>query len=127
MKGKSTMKLFRYMLLVCAISIVTGCSSDAKNALINDVAIPVNEDSGYEVIAVNGKPPNRVRNDYITMVPFVVLEPGPNMIEVKQKHGSAIGKSAMPKTSTFNVVVSKNKKYRIHFENGVFSLVDEKT
>jgi hypothetical protein len=96
---------------------------DNNHALLNDVSVKITEDSGYTVIAVNGKKETRVRSNFYTVVPYVVLEPGRNTIDV-QKEMSLGSSGALPVQARFVAEVESWKEYRICLENGVFSLIE---
>jgi hypothetical protein len=114
------MKKIIYSILT--LFLLSGCTSEY--ATINDVAVRVEHNSGYRVTAINGEKEVRVKSRFVTMVPFVVVSPGKNTIEVTREAG-ADSNSSFPEKASFIATVEEGKRYRIQFIKGVFSLLEE--
>src|SRR6185369_6520257 len=56
-----------------------------RDAQINDVAVPSELDSGYMVVAIDGRPEKRVKGIINTYVPFVVIAPGEHTLTIQKR------------------------------------------
>jgi hypothetical protein len=104
--------------LVCAcvaIALMPSCSQTAK---INDVSVPIALDSGYRVVAVSGKKPERSSSSFVTVVPYVEVHPGKHLIEIEPKDGYGERKS-------FYFSPSAGTVYRIGTTENGFTLIED--
>jgi hypothetical protein len=104
--------------LVCAcvaIALMQSCSQRAK---INDVSVPIALDSGYRVVAVSGKKPERSSSSLATVVPYVEVHPGKHLIEIEPKDGNGERKS-------FYFSPSAGTVYRIGTTENGFTLIED--
>jgi len=109
----------RFALSLALLAALTGCNESNHNvALLNDVAVRVEEDSGYRVISVNGKKEKRLSSSFVTVVPFVVVDPGVHVIGVRKTETSN-------PQSSFSANFEAGKRYRIKEERGTFLLIEE--
>jgi hypothetical protein len=93
-----------------------GCVSSpanfgARHAIIDDVTDKSPYISGYCVVAVDGKPPQRAKSPTVTTIPMVMVEHG--------EHTITIGETTV--TANFEA----GKGYRIKSENGDLSVVEK--
>ncbi len=103
------------MIVVGAFSLV---GSDEK-ATINDVAVPIEMDSGYRVVEINGEAPERMSHPFVTVVPYVVIIPGKNHIEIEPVDGNG-------KRESFYFTPEAGVAYRISIkEGGGYTLVED--
>jgi hypothetical protein len=90
-----------------------------RHAIVNDVSVKAPLDSGYRVVAVDGKPAERARSAVVTVVPFVLVQAGEHKLSLEPKNGESL--AATDVTATFD----SGKRYRIQRENGVVSVIEE--
>jgi hypothetical protein len=103
-------------------TVVCGCSSlrhETPHATINDVAVRQEINTGYQLVAVDGKPVERCRSHIQTMVPYAIVAPGHHTLTLEPESGSD------NKKTLIQVNVEEGKRYRFsRRENGV-ALVED--
>jgi len=104
--------------LVCAcvaIAVIPSCSQTAK---INDVSVPIALDSGYRIVAVGGKKPERLSSSFVTVVPYVEVHPGKYLIEIEPKDGNG-------ERNSFYFSPAAGTVYRIGTTDNGFTLIED--
>ena len=96
------------------------CGHNTPNAFINEVAVPIADDSDYWVTAVDGAPATRAASKHITVVPFVILRPGEHVLTVEKK-----GQRSSSRKITGKVLISKAARYRLQVKDDKISVVEE--
>jgi hypothetical protein len=76
-------------------------------------------DSGYRLVAVDGKPVKRQDSHWVTVVPFAILEPGAHMLTLER----GIGSDA--RTTTVSVLLEAGKRYRFKAEAETVVVVED--
>jgi len=115
------MCLFRDVcLFITVIALSSSCRNDSS-AAINDVSVKVADNPGYSVTAVDGKPPKRRSNALVTVVPYVLLEPGHHVLTIRSDS------SADPdeREYTLEADVQKSQSYDLVFRDGTPSLAPQ--
>ena len=113
------MRTFFSLCLLVSLGLLAslaGCSMQPRQAMINDVAIPQAMDAGYRVVAVDGEPADRARDEIQTLAPYVVLEPG--------THTLTLESSETKQRTAITAEVEPDKHYRIALEAGTPVLVE---
>jgi len=93
-----------FLLLMCLMS-VAGCRATARQARINDLAVPHPLNSGYQIVSVDGAPESRAAGKVATVIPMVLVNPGSHTFSV------TLPRQTTPKTVT--AYVEADKEYRI--------------
>jgi hypothetical protein len=70
-----------------------GCSTvgglfPANKAIVNDCASKLAVESGYRIAEVDGKAAERARSGVVTVVPFVLAEPGEREFTLETRGGN---------------------------------------
>ena len=116
--------MIRIIYLLFCVGLLTACSPKVKNsAFINDVSIRFADDSGYRIVGINGQKEVRVESSFVSMVPYVVLEPGRNTIVVEKKEYLEGSAQILPR-ATFVAEVESGKTYKIVPAESSFGLVE---
>ncbi|ATC65457.1 hypothetical protein CMV30_16730 [Nibricoccus aquaticus] len=125
---------FTLLVLLCAFS--AACTSHkpealAQTASINDLAPFWDEDIvngsrwAFEVIAVNGRLPQRAQHPIATMIPYVVTPAGSYLLKVKTtRTPSADIKREVVEFMTVQATLEPGKHYRLAFRDGLLALVE---
>jgi len=80
----------------------------------------------YEVISVDGAPPERMRHGFIiTVVPLVVVKSGVHEVELK-KEDRASDPKGTPETFLIKTEIESGEKYRIIEVDGEPQIIKEK-
>ncbi len=104
--------------LVVAITLA-GCSSSPRSAYINDVSVRASDDTGYQIIEVDGTAMKRQRGSFVTYVPLGLVEPGTHTFVLQRKDAS-------DDKLVISGVVEANKKYRLATcDDGAIQLVED--
>ena len=104
---------------------ILGCPSPSdpfpqNKAIINDIAVRQSLDSGYRVIAVDGKPEERANSPHIiTVAPVVLVDGGEHTLTLESQ-----GDKKLP-NKTLVAVFEATKRYRIKKDGPVFSVVED--
>ena len=77
----------RYLPLILLLCLAACSGDDYSSAKINDVSVPVQLDTGYRVVSVDGKAPDRQSSQFVTMVPYVLVNAGEHAIVVESDAG----------------------------------------
>jgi hypothetical protein len=107
--------------VICVIAIaLCGCVSITprtadSHAIVNDVT---GTDVEYQVVAVDGKPVERLGSFFSirTVVPYVVVEPGTHSLSLMPRSGE---------TMTVSASFAAGKRYRLNQENDVVTVVED--
>ena len=108
------------MLLGIAALGCTATAVPADKAVVNDVAVPAALDSGYRITKVDGKLVERARSQFVSVVPFVLLDEGEHTLSLQAASGKSLPDTAV--TATFEV----GKRYRLKKDGDVVSVVADK-
>jgi len=109
------------LLLVVGVTLC-GCSvsqTPGPHATINDVAAKPQLDSGYRLIAVDGRPVERARSALATVVPFALVEPGRRALTLEAKRDPAL------EHVTISAELEEGKRYRFAVEGGNIVVVED--
>ena len=107
-------------LAACACASCESSTPAAPHAVINDVAVKHTVDSGYHLVAVDGKPVERVQSDgLITYVPLAIVEPGTHTLSLEPRDGST------PEVTTVTTTLEAGKRYRFKRENNSVTVVED--
>jgi hypothetical protein len=124
LKRNSTDAIVKHMkttAIVVAILVAAGCIQQQKSrALINDVSLRQEMDSGYTVVKVDGQPVERVSGKVMTMLPCAIVAPGTHSITVRPKSSSNSEDEDVSITATF----AADKSYRIASNDGQLSIIE---
>ena len=110
------------VLTLVIVLAVCGCSSlrhQTPHAIINDVAVGQESDTGYHLAAVDGKPVERQRSHINTVVPFAIVAPGHHTLILEPKLGSN------NKRTSIQVDVEEGKRYRFAVNEGNVVLIED--
>jgi hypothetical protein len=116
--------MFRALMLFVTVCMFTGCGSllylKYRNcAFINDTT---SKSPCCHVIAVDGKPPERVSHPTITMLPNAVIKPGEHTITaVTEKN------TKNEKTVVVTFYFESGKWYLLRYQNEQLHIVEETT
>ena len=113
-----------YSVIYITAITLCGCASpaprvDRPHATVNDVAVRAPLDSGYQVVAVDGKPVKRARSSIHTVVPFALIEPGSHTLSVEPRSGGTL------KATTVSASFEAGKRYRLKLENDEVTVVED--
>ncbi len=112
------------MLLAFLLFTATGCVSGTNpfptdRAIINDVAVRSQLDSGYRVTQVDGQAADRAQSKLVTVVPFVLVKPGERRLGLQPRTGEDL--SPIEVTATFDA----GKRYRLKRDGDVVTVVED--
>ena len=62
----------------------------ANRAIVNDCSSKIAVESGYHITEVDGKAAERARSNFVTVVPFVLAEPGEHEFTLESRNGNDI-------------------------------------
>lgn len=113
-----------YLAVFLVVALLGGCASGTlfskrSHATINDVSVPGPIDSGYKVVAVDGKPVERLESSVHTVIPFATVESGEHTLSLEPSVGNGLTPTVV--TASFEA----GKRYRIHREAGAVSVVED--
>ena len=95
------------------------------HALVNDVALSDDEDSGYRVRYVDDEGVIRASSEFISVVPYVVLPPGKHQLLLKADTPKA-ERMKLPWVLNETVEVQAGRLYKIRVKDGKATLVEVK-
>jgi len=77
----------------CLLIGLLGCSAvgglrPANKAIVNDLSSKLAVESGYRIAEVDGKAAERARSGVVTVVPFVLAEPGEREFTLEPREGN---------------------------------------
>jgi len=87
--------------------------------LINDVNVAVSSDSGYRLVAVDGKPVKRQSSHWDTVIPYAILEPGVHTLTLERRIGSDAT------TTKVSASLEAGKRYRFKGEAETVVVVED--
>ena len=104
--------------------VLGGCVATASrvhgpHATIDDVAVPATLDSGYKVVAVDGKPVERARSSIDTVVPVAIIQPGTHTLSIEPHFGATL------EATTVSAAFEAGKRYRLKFEDEGVTVVED--
>jgi len=108
-------------ILVLAFALC-GCSTmrhEIPHATINDVAVRSELNSGYRLVAVDGRPVERQKSKVNTVVPYAIITPGNHTLTLEPELGSN-----NPKT-TISANIEEGKHYRFAVKEGNVVVVED--
>lgn len=113
------------LLLAFVFLFAAGCRSGlnafpADKAILNDLAVPAALDSGFRVAQVDGQAAQRARSAVITVVPYVLIEPGERRLQLEPRSGQDLPPTAI--TGMFEA----GKRYRLKRDGDVVTFVKDK-
>jgi hypothetical protein len=124
------------LLLVAFTAVFAGClSSNRKTpdqtASVNDLGPYYDKDINtgsrwaFEVIAVDGQPPERARHPYATVIPWVVLPAGVHTLEIKTVRTPLVDiKKDYVETLSLRFDFEAGKHYYLAVRDGRVALVE---
>src|ERR1700736_5561424 len=110
-----------YALATCLICL-TSCR-DHSAATVNDVSVPTSQSAGYRVVTVDGAPPKRASSSIITVVPYVLLDPGHHSLTVRSDSPDQTNTAEQ----TLEIDVLRGQRYNLVFRNGHPVLIPNET
>jgi len=105
------------MITATTCGCLSSSGSSGQRAIVDDVTARPPYVSGCGVVAVDGKPANRRRDPFVTMIPLVELEPGTHTLTVRLADEDG-------NESTISGDFEAGKSYRVKSENGNLSIVE---
>lgn len=113
-----------YSITFAILLVACGCSSpsayvDSSHATINDVAVPAPKDSGYQVVAVDGKLVQRKESSVVTVVPYAIVQPGKHTLSLAPQSGNDL------EALTVSAEFEAGKQYRLKLEDGVVTVIED--
>ena len=109
-------RTFTFVLLICSVSSLW--AENDKSIIIEDYIVG----AVYEVIEVDGAPPERAKHGmFVTVVPFVLVNEGSHRLTVIYNNIKTGQKDEKPVGLTIDV--HKGKRYRLVQEDGKPKLV----
>lgn len=93
------------------------------HALVNDIALPDEEDSGYRIRYVDDHVVIRASNATVNVTPYVVLPPGKHWLTVNADTPKG-GKLNLPIIGVQRVEVQAGHFYKLLVTNGIVALVE---
>jgi hypothetical protein len=120
----------RMLIVFSAILIASaGCALERPHAIVNDVSVRQEIDSGYKLVAVDGKKVRRARgsgiNSLVDYVPVAWVEPGTHSLTLRRSTISNTDDSASKNEVTITATLEANKSYRVAVKDGTVSLTDD--
>ena len=115
-------KLF---LSLVALLAVCGCAMERPKGIINDLSVRQEFDSGYALVAVDGKPVDRPgHGEATTAPPFAWVEAGEHKLTLQPKLPDSKDPT-LQKEVTISAKIEPYKKYRFDKQNGSVTLVED--
>jgi hypothetical protein len=103
---------------------ICGCTMERPRAIVNDLSVREEFDSGYALVAVDGKPVERAGEGVSTTPPFAWVDSGEHALTLKPKHSDSKDPTLQSEV-TITAKVEPYKKYRIAKQNDRISLVED--
>ena len=117
--NRKTSSCIVILVLVLALCGCSALRNQRPHATINDLTVSAELDSGYRLIAVDGKPVEREEGIVNTVVPFAIVAPGNHTLTLEPQSASN-----NPKTK-ISVNVDAGKRYRFAVEKGNVVVVED--
>ncbi len=118
-----------FLLVFVLSSAICGCAIERPHAVVNDVSVRQEFDSGYTLVAVDGKPVERAHgkgmNSLVDYVPFAWVEPGTHSLTLKRSVNSNSKIPPVKAEVTITATLEANKRYRFDAKEGTVTLVDD--
>ena len=115
--------------LVAALLVSCGCAVERPHAVINDMTVRPEFETGYRVVAVDGKPVERahgkVPSSISSIAPLAWVEPGTHKLTLQMDNDLKAKNSDQPQELTISAKLEAEKKYRIAKKNGTVALVPD--
>jgi hypothetical protein len=101
-----------------------GCSTvgnllPANRAIVNDCASKIAVESGYQIAEVDGKAAERARSNFVTVVPFVLTEPGEREFTLEARNGNDAPRIKV------KAIVAAGKRYVVKKDGEAVVIVEE--
>jgi hypothetical protein len=117
---------FRYSSAGAIVIAVCGCAStgslvSAPHATLNDVAVKMEHEAGYKLVAVDGKPVERRQSRVSSVVPFALIEPGTHKLSLELKKTVI----SNPELTTITASFEAGKQYRFKVDQDVVTVVED--
>jgi hypothetical protein len=112
-----------FLLATAALS-VCGCAAERPRAIINDLTVREEFDSGYALVAVDGKPVQRTGGEISTSPPHAWVDAGEHSLTLRPKHSDTKDPTLQSEV-TISAKVEPYKRYRIAKQNDKVSLVED--
>lgn len=114
----------RITVVGAVVTAICGCISsarrlDARYAIVDDVTGKAPSESGYCVVAVDGKPVQRARSGVDTVIPMALIDPGEHELSLNTRNAGS------PAETIVSATFEAGKRYRIKNENGEVSVVED--
>ncbi|MDZ4819207.1 MAG: hypothetical protein SGJ20_09570 [Planctomycetota bacterium] len=114
-------QLYRLFVSLLAVTMVAGCSasrpSSANRAVLHDCSPPRDFDTGYSVIAVDGRPVERASHPIHTVVPQALIPAG--------THTLALDADDDPtKVATVTAHFEAGKSYQLEMTDGQLGIAE---
>jgi hypothetical protein len=115
----------KFLLPLAALLVVSGCATERPRGIINDLSVRQEFDSGYALVAVDGKPVDRPGHvEATTAPPFAWVDAGEHKLTLQPKLQDSKDPT-LQKELTITAKIEPNKKYRFDKQNDRVTLVED--
>jgi len=116
-------------ILVALLSVSCGCAVERPHAIVNDMTVRPEFETGYRVVAVDGKPVERahgkVPSSITSFAPLAWISPGSHSLTLQMDNDFKAKNSELPPEVTISAKLEADKKYRIAKKDGSVALVPD--
>jgi hypothetical protein len=106
-----------------------GCAVERPHAVINDMTVRPEFETGYRVVAVDGKPVERahgkVPSSISSFAPLAWVQPGTHSLTLQMDNDFKAKNSDQPQEVTISAKLEADNKYRIARKDGTVTLVPD--
>jgi len=116
-------------ILVVPIFVICGCAVERPHAIINDMTVRPEFETGYRVVAVDGKAVERahgkVPSSISSFAPLAWVPPGKHSLTLQMDSDLKAKNAELPQEVTISAKLEADKKYRIAMKDGTATLVPD--
>ena len=106
-----------------------GCAVERPHAVINDMTVRPEFETGYRVVAVDGKPVERahgkVPSSISSIAPLAWVQPGKHSLTLQMDNDLKEKHAELPQEVTISAKLEADKRYRIAMKDGTAALVPD--
>jgi hypothetical protein len=117
------------LILVALFFVVGGCAVERPHAIINDITVRPEFETGYRLVAVDGKPVERAHgkgmSSISSFVPYAWVQPGTHSLTLQMDNDFKAKNSELPQEVTISAKLEAEKKYRIAMKDGTATLIPD--
>jgi hypothetical protein len=115
----------KLLFALAALLVVSGCTMERPRGIINDLSVRPEFDSGYALVAVDGKPVDRPgHGEATTAPPLASVDAGEHKLTLQPKLRDSKDPT-LQKEVTITAKIEPNKKYRFDKQNDRVTLVED--